>query len=1029
MEQMSWKMLIVTKAFLLYLTCAFKVTVARQQEGVCATCHVNATCDDKRDGRGGKVCNCMYGFLGNGRTRCQDKDECQIGGGKICGDHTVCHNTYGSFYCTCLSGYSPSNSLVIFIPNDGTQCNDIDECKVQGICGEGGWCINMQGDFNCRCRAGYKVQNGSQPFHPHRDKAVCTAIDCGQPPSVTHAAQLSEAGTRYGSVAQFGCVKGFFQTRGNNTAVCGEKGVWEGLSLVCEEIYCGEPPALPHSVMQWHKLAKVGTNVYYKCNAGYYNVGAGNFSVCNTSGQWDKTSMQCEEINCGPPVIFPNTDIHWDNTSRLGSIVRYTCEYGFYQEGGSSHSTCTSARVWENITVACKEIDCGDPPFHPHSIVEWNNSTKIGTEVSYQCKPGFYNAGYGNVSLCTTDGYWNHTNILCQEINCGPPVIFPNTDIHWDNTSRLGSVLHYTCEYGFHKEGESSHSTCTSARVWENITVACKEIDCGDPPFHPHSIMVWNNSTKIGTEVSYQCKPGFYNAGYGNVSLCTTDGYWNHANILCQEINCGPPVIFPNTDIHWDNTSRLGSVVHYTCDYGFYQEGGSGHSTCTSARVWEHITVACKEINCGPPAVFPNTDIHWDNTTRLGSVVHYTCKNGFYQEGGSSNSTCSSAREWEHITITCKEINCGPPDVFPNTDIHWDNTTRLGSVVHYTCKNGFYQEGGSSNSTCSSAREWEHITITCKARCGPPPSLPHTEVEWQNGSIAGSVALHSCQKGYRSWRGVNLSLCADTGRWQAATLFCREIKPAISKLLIFNEKCLRWKAERYDGQGEDYTVQIVGSRDYQRTFQYKRKRVFSTAADWPELCLNLLPGTNYTINITALSAGFSSIISANTSIQAPPVPEVVFRDVEVPLPSLRLRRSINTLDPISVYQVFVVPLERPVAFDCRSVSESHYHRQRPMGLYVAAQIPVVDIGRELSFTLGDQRYYGEYYNAPLLPGRDYYIILRAVNQWGRVRKQSCVFWAKARGTPYIIQSATMVTGGLIGLVAFVIFLGWYCKNK
>ncbi|XP_061116668.1 sushi domain-containing protein 1 isoform X7 [Conger conger] len=669
MEQMSWKMLIVTKAFLLYLTCAFKVTVARQQEGVCATCHVNATCDDKRDGRGGKVCNCMYGFLGNGRTRCQDKDECQIGGGKICGDHTVCHNTYGSFYCTCLSGYSPSNSLVIFIPNDGTQCNDIDECKVQGICGEGGWCINMQGDFNCRCRAGYKVQNGSQPFHPHRDKAVCTAIDCGQPPSVTHAAQLSEAGTRYGSVAQFGCVKGFFQTRGNNTAVCGEKGVWEGLSLVCEE------------------------------------------------------------------------------------------------------------------------------------------------------------------------------------------------------------------------------------------------------------------------------------------------------------------------------------------------------------------------INCGPPAVFPNTDIHWDNTTRLGSVVHYTCKNGFYQEGGSSNSTCSSAREWEHITITCKEINCGPPDVFPNTDIHWDNTTRLGSVVHYTCKNGFYQEGGSSNSTCSSAREWEHITITCKARCGPPPSLPHTEVEWQNGSIAGSVALHSCQKGYRSWRGVNLSLCADTGRWQAATLFCREIKPAISKLLIFNEKCLRWKAERYDGQGEDYTVQIVGSRDYQRTFQYKRKRVFSTAADWPELCLNLLPGTNYTINITALSAGFSSIISANTSIQAPPVPEVVFRDVEVPLPSLRLRRSINTLDPISVYQVFVVPLERPVAFDCRSVSESHYHRQRPMGLYVAAQIPVVDIGRELSFTLGDQRYYGEYYNAPLLPGRDYYIILRAVNQWGRVRKQSCVFWAKARGTPYIIQSATMVTGGLIGLVAFVIFLGWYCKNK
>lgn len=81
----------------------------------------------------------------------------------------------------------------------------------------------------------------------------------------------------------------------------------------------------------------------------------------------------------------------------------------------------------------------------------------------------------------------------------------------------------------------------------------------------------------------------------------------------------------------------------------------------------------------------------------------------------------------------------------------------------------------------------------------------------------------------------------------------------------------------------------------------------------------------------------------------------------------------------------MVPLEGTVGFDCRSTSAPRFHSVRPTGLYVAAQLPLVDIGRELSFTLGDQRYYGEYYNAPLQPGRDYYIILRAVNQWGRVR--------------------------------------------
>lgn len=51
-----------------------------------------------------------------------DKDECQIGASKICGNHTVCHNTHGSFYCVCLDGYRASNNNKTFIPNDGTNC-------------------------------------------------------------------------------------------------------------------------------------------------------------------------------------------------------------------------------------------------------------------------------------------------------------------------------------------------------------------------------------------------------------------------------------------------------------------------------------------------------------------------------------------------------------------------------------------------------------------------------------------------------------------------------------------------------------------------------------------------------------------------------------------------------------------------------------------------------------------------------------------------------------------------------------------
>ncbi|XP_036381819.1 sushi domain-containing protein 1 isoform X2 [Megalops cyprinoides] len=806
-DRMFSKKAVVTKAFLLYLTSGvLKVWVVGELPDVCTSCHANATCEDKMDGSGGKVCNCMYGFLGNGRTQCLDKDECEMGADKICGDHTVCHNTYGSFYCTCLSGYSPSNNLVIFIPNDGTHCNDIDECRVQGICGEGGRCRNVQGDFNCLCQVGYKVQNGSEPFHPHRDKAFCKAIDCGQLPSIPNAALLSVKGTRYGSIAKFGCLEGFFQKSGHDSAVCGATGVWEGPSLVCEEIDCGEPPALPNSVTVWNKGTTVGTVVYYECRGGFYNAGHGNFSVCTTSGRWDGASILCEEIECGDPPVLPHSGWAWNGSTNLGSTVYYYCNEGFYHAGGESVSLCIGNGYWTKSTLQCKEIDCGDPPALPHSVMVWNKGTIVGTVVHYECDAGFYNAGNVNVSICTAEGYWTHPNILCQEI------------------------------------------------------------DCGEPPALPHSVMMWNKSTTVGSVVYYECEDGFHAVGGWSVSVCMEHGYWDNATLLCQEINCGPPT------------------------------------------------------------------------------------------------------------------------AFPNTDMHWDGTTGLGSVVRYTCKHGYYQEGGGSQSTCTSAREWEHITVTCRANCGPVPSLPHTDVAWQNGSVAGSVALHRCRSGYRSRRGTGLSVCMDTGDWLVATMLCREIKPAISKPVVFNEKCLRWKAEIYDGDKEDYMVQFVGSREYQRMFQDKRKRVFSSTADWPELCLNLLPGTNYTINITAQSARFSSIIIANTSIQVPQVPEVVFRDVETPLPSLWLRRSINTLDPISVYQVFVVPLEGTMEFDCRSPSTPHFHGLgEAHGLYVAAQMRVEEIGSELSFTVGDQSYYGGYYNAPLEPGKDYYIILRVVNQWGKVK--------------------------------------------
>ncbi|KAM9546229.1 sushi domain-containing protein 1 isoform 8-T17 [Salvelinus alpinus] len=672
---MYWRTALVILAFLTHTITEMRVT--GQTLDVCATCHPNATCEEKVDGTG-KACNCMYGFVGNGRTYCQDKNECQIGANKICGQHTACHNTYGSYYCTCLAGYSPSNNMAIFIPNDGTRCQ---------------------------------------------------AIDCGQPPSALNAVQLSATGTRYGSIAKFGCSEGFFWKSGENSSVCGAESVWKGPSLVCEEITCGDPPMLPHT----------------------------------------------------------------------GQV--------------------------------------------------WNGSTNPGSTVLFYCKEGFYREGGGNISYCTENGFWT------------------------------------------------------------KATLSCKEILCGGPPILPHTGQVWNGSTNPGSTVLFYCKEGFHRERGGGISQCTKDGNWTKATLSCKAIDCGQP----------------------------------------------------------PSAL---------NAVQLSATG-----------------------------------------------------TRYGSVAKFGCSEGFFWKSGENSSVCGAESVWKGPSLVCEATCGPAPALANTEVVLQNTS----VVFHRCLEGFHSWRGRNTSVCDITGKWQAATMRCREIKPAISDLVVFNEKCLRWKADKYEEDTENYRVAFVGFRAYQRSFHDKRKKLLSSTSDHPEICLNLLPVTNYTISITALSARFTSTLTTNTSLQVPQAPEILYREIEAPLPTLWLRRSADTLDPISFYQVFVLPLEGTLVFDCSSPKTPDFSSQRkPHGQYITAQLHLRDIGKEINLTLGDGHYYGGFYNAPLQKGRDYYIILRAVSQWGGAFKHSCVIWAKVRDISYIMKVSSLFAGGSIGVFALAIFLGhcytWFCKK-
>ncbi|XP_074668269.1 sushi domain-containing protein 1 isoform X5 [Strix aluco] len=293
-----------------------RAVVNRSVPDVCATCHIHATCHQTE---GKSVCICNYGFVGNGRTHCQDKDECQIGASKICGNHTLCHNTHGSFYCVCLDGYRASNNNKTFIPNDGTNCTDIDECEKSGLCGHNARCVNTEGSYKCYCNDGYKLENGEHSFHPDGNIVSCKGVDCGLPPSVLNAHPTSVSGTTYRSEVTYHCVHGYFIASGNQTAVCNAKGQWDGTDLVCKEIDCGKPLMIPHAEMIWDNSTTLWSRVYYQCKEGYYFNGDRNFSECTIDQLWENITYICKEEELLSNLsIFNETCVKWQRkTGRL----------------------------------------------------------------------------------------------------------------------------------------------------------------------------------------------------------------------------------------------------------------------------------------------------------------------------------------------------------------------------------------------------------------------------------------------------------------------------------------------------------------------------------------------------------------------------------------------------------------------------------------------------------------------------------------------------------------------------------------
>ncbi|XP_075441458.1 receptor-type tyrosine-protein phosphatase mu isoform X9 [Ascaphus truei] len=243
----------------------------------------------------------------------------------------------------------------------------------------------------------------------------------------------------------------------------------------------------------------------------------------------------------------------------------------------------------------------------------------------------------------------------------------------------------------------------------------------------------------------------------------------------------------------------------------------------------------------------------------------------------------------------------------------------------------------------------------------------------------------------------------------------------------------------------EISYKAVSSFDPEIDLSNQSGRVLIVGNETHYLFFGLYPGTTYSFTIRASTAkGFGPPITNQftTKISAPSMPTY---ELETPLNqtdsavTVMLKPAQRRGAPISVYQI-VVEEEHPR----RTKKTSERLKCYPVPIHVlnssllnsqyyfAAEFPANDLLAAQPFTIGDNKTYSGYWNAPLLPHKSYSIYFQAASRANGETKIDCVTIAtkgaatrKPDPEPEKQADHTVKIAGVIaGILLFVIiFLG------
>ncbi|XP_072172571.1 uncharacterized protein [Diadema setosum] len=432
-------------------------------ENSCAgdPCYLGVICFDDPPPSMEPRCGACPPFLTGDGFSCFDINECA----EMTDDcEQDCHNTQGSYTCSCSSGYTLSLDM--------RSCLDVDECsRNTHDCSEHSECVNTDGYFNCSCNTGFMTVPG--------DEHVCEDEDECRDPTLH---RCDEQATCRNGVGYFSCF-------------CNDG--WTGDGLTCSNI--NECENGTNNCSPFAVCADNPGSYTCECREGFAGTGTSCFDIDEcadetlnncTAGSYCVNTEGSFECPCLDGYNVTSNDLCEDIDECATMNV---CEELCNNTIGSFQCGCQDGFALDSDERSCSDInECLDPG-SCSANAECNN-THGGFACS--CSDGYNGTGYPsdpctNVNECATqspcgsnarcidtDGSYSCTCIdgyagngdQCVDID---ECFVGMCDVNADCVNSIGSYT-CTCRDGYNGTGD----TCTDINECDNATLCADAATC-----------------------------------------------------------------------------------------------------------------------------------------------------------------------------------------------------------------------------------------------------------------------------------------------------------------------------------------------------------------------------------------------------------------------------------------------------------------------------------------------------------------------------------------------------------------------